>query len=169
MKRGNRFIDIKGQKFGKWLVMEFDSIKKGKKAYWKCLCDCGNEKSVSGDSLRRGNTKSCGCIRKGIGNPNYKHGLKGTKAYDNACTAKYRTHKLNQTPTLTDNEKAKIQLYYSMSDYLGADWHVDHIKPISKGGLHHPDNLQVVTQEYNLQKNDKLDFREPKSIEVFRI
>ena len=29
--------------------------------YWKCQCDCGTITNIKGDSLRSGNTKSCGC------------------------------------------------------------------------------------------------------------
>jgi 5-methylcytosine-specific restriction endonuclease McrA len=29
---------------------------------------------------------------------------------------------------------------------------VDHIQPIAKGGLHHPDNLQILTMEENRKK-----------------
>lgn len=32
-------------------------------SHWRCLCDCGKEVVVSGHSLARGNTKSCGCMR----------------------------------------------------------------------------------------------------------
>lgn len=35
--------------------------------------------------------------------------------------------------------------------------HVDHIKPISKGGLTVPDNLRTLCQECNLGKSDKYD------------
>ena len=28
-----------------------------------CRCDCGKEVVVVGSSLRRGNTKSCGCLK----------------------------------------------------------------------------------------------------------
>jgi hypothetical protein len=31
---------------------------------WSCVCTCGNKKVASGLSLRGGNTKSCGCLRK---------------------------------------------------------------------------------------------------------
>ena len=31
--------------------------------------------------------------------------------------------------------------------------HVDHIRPLAAGGVHHPDNLQVITAEENLSKS----------------
>jgi hypothetical protein len=69
-KEGSQSKDIKGQKFGKLLAMEFDGVR-NKRAYWKCVCDCGTVMSVAGKSLRTGNTKSCGCVgKKRIGNLN---------------------------------------------------------------------------------------------------
>lgn len=32
--------------------------------YWLCKCECGNITTVLGQSLRKGNTKSCGCLKK---------------------------------------------------------------------------------------------------------
>lgn len=54
-------IDITGQRFNRYLVMGFSYVKNGR-AYWKCKCDCGVIKNVSGTSLRNGNTQSCGCF-----------------------------------------------------------------------------------------------------------
>ena len=58
-----RTIDHTNDKFGKLTV-----IKKASghypKPHWLCLCECGNEKVVSGSNLRTGGVKSCGCIRK---------------------------------------------------------------------------------------------------------
>ena len=34
------------------------------RAYYKCLCDCGNIKDIRGDRLICGNTKSCGCLNR---------------------------------------------------------------------------------------------------------
>ena len=34
-------------------------------------------------------------------------------------------------------------------------YEVDHIKPISKGGLHHQDNLQYLTIKENRKKSNK--------------
>ena len=107
---------------------------------------------------------------KNIGNKNnYKHGLSYTKEYINSQTAIRRTTKLNQTPILTENEKDKIIMIYKISRYLGEGWHVDHIIPLSKGGLHHPDNIQIVTKNYNLEKHNKLNFRAPTALEYWRI
>lgn len=56
-------IDLTGQKFGKLTVLEWTTSNTGKGA-WKCRCDCGNITVVLTNNLRRGNTKSCGCLRK---------------------------------------------------------------------------------------------------------
>ena len=34
----------------------------GRRTYWECLCDCGTTVKVTGNNLRSGNTKSCGCF-----------------------------------------------------------------------------------------------------------
>jgi hypothetical protein len=60
------FIDLTGQKFGRLTVIEMAEkvrIKNTTKIYWKCLCDCGNEKNILLGSLRSGRTKSCGCLK----------------------------------------------------------------------------------------------------------
>jgi len=86
----------------------------------------------------------------------------------NSYDAKYRALKKNQSPTLTPQENAKLLLYYKISEFMGEDWHVDHIKPISKGGLHHPDNLQVIPAHHNLCKNNNEDYIIPKEL-IIRI
>jgi len=76
----------------------------------------------------------------------------------NEKAAKRKARKLDQTPELTNYELSKIDLYYHISNYLGPEWHVDHIIPISKSGLHHPDNLQIITKEDNFRKGSSLDY-----------
>ena len=57
-----RKIDMIGQRYGRLVVIsQSESIKPGR-LRWLCKCDCGNECVVKGISLRRGNTKSCGCL-----------------------------------------------------------------------------------------------------------
>lgn len=55
--------DIKGQRFGKLVVIEYDhSTPFG--VYWKCLCDCGKTKITRASNLKEGSTRSCGCLLK---------------------------------------------------------------------------------------------------------
>lgn len=56
-------IDLIGDKYGRLTVVEFDRLQ-NRKTYWKCTCDCGLTVIATGNNLRSGNTKSCGCLRK---------------------------------------------------------------------------------------------------------
>ena|SRR5215216_844136 len=59
---GRRVIDLTGQRFGKLVVIEqAPSRGSQKRAYWRAVCDCGNETVVRSNNLRSGQTKSCGC------------------------------------------------------------------------------------------------------------
>ena len=59
-------INLIGQRFGKLTVLarDFDDPrnKTQKASFWKCRCDCGNIKTISYNSLTRGQTLSCGCL-----------------------------------------------------------------------------------------------------------
>ncbi len=85
----------------------------------------------------------------------------------NVARAKRRALKCKQILPLTDSEQFKLNFYYKISQYLGENWHVDHIVPLSKGGLHCPNNLQIVTKKYNLQKGNDENFRAPLISEIF--
>jgi len=71
----------------------------------------------------------------------------------------YNDQKRAQTPELTPDQKQQIALIYdtarAMTEATGELHHVDHIKPVSKGGLHVPENLQILTWRDNLAKKDK--------------
>lgn len=60
-----KLIDLVGKRFGRLLVVSVDRTRRvGNNLPWNCICDCGAETSVSGQELRLGKTKSCGCYRK---------------------------------------------------------------------------------------------------------
>lgn len=68
-------------------------------------------------------------------------------------SAKRRARKINATinlPKLFENDIKKL---YKNSN---KENHVDHIIPLSKGGLHVPWNLQILTAKENLVKNNKI-------------
>jgi len=58
------FLDLGGQRFGRLMVLELDHISKTQGAYWRCLCDCENVKSIRASSLKSNKTTSCGCYNK---------------------------------------------------------------------------------------------------------
>lgn len=55
-------VDKTGQRFGRLLVLGRAECKNSR-GRWRCLCDCGVEKTVYGCSLTSGLTKSCGCLK----------------------------------------------------------------------------------------------------------
>ena len=66
----------------------------------------------------------------------------------------YYTKKKDQTPSDANMELIR-EIYLNCPD----GYEVDHIIPISKGGLHHQDNLQYLTISENRSKGNKLDWR----------
>ena len=57
--------DLVGQKIGRWTVqylLEERTKKRGK--IYHCKCECGNEKDVPAETLRRGESQSCGCLNR---------------------------------------------------------------------------------------------------------
>jgi hypothetical protein len=57
-------VDMVGKKFGRLLVLKRAENDKYGNAFWVCQCECGNVVRVKGQSLRRGHTKSCGCLQR---------------------------------------------------------------------------------------------------------
>ena len=53
--------DLTGRRFGRLTVIGA-APSRGKRTYWKCLCDCGNTREIHAYNLVRGATKSCGCL-----------------------------------------------------------------------------------------------------------
>lgn len=67
----------------------------------------------------------------------------------NANTVKRRAKQLDQTPPNANKEL--ISFYYEVASTM-VDYEIDHIKPLSKGGLHHEDNLQILLKKLNREK-----------------
>ena len=54
-----------GQKYNRLTVVEQTQERDNcGRVIWLCRCDCGNLTKVDSSSLRNGNTKSCGCLKK---------------------------------------------------------------------------------------------------------
>ena len=75
-------------------------------------------------------------------------------------TARKRASELKLLPSLSLQEQyEELEIYkkcYMLSESTNIPHEVDHIIPLSKGGLHHPSNLQVLTAEENRKKSNKI-------------
>lgn len=59
--------DLYSHKFGRLVALyPMTRRAKSKQVIWMCRCDCGNLIEVLSDNLSKGNTKSCGCLKKEI-------------------------------------------------------------------------------------------------------
>ena len=73
--------DLKGKRFGRWVVLDLDEklTKEKRDTYWICKCDCGTVKSVNGETLKSGVSTSCGCFKKEFTSNLLSLKLKGEK------------------------------------------------------------------------------------------
>lgn len=56
-------VDLVGQRFGRWQVLELSSARyQDRWTQWICRCDCGTLRAVRTSDLRLGKSKSCGCV-----------------------------------------------------------------------------------------------------------
>ena len=76
-----------------------------------------------------------------------------------ASKAAYRVGLHKSYSSLPEHSKAIVRGIYEasqrVSECLGVPFHVDHIVPVSKGGTHSPENLQIVPAKWNLQKGNR--------------
>ncbi|KKN88784.1 hypothetical protein LCGC14_0243910 [marine sediment metagenome] len=85
-------IDETGNKYGRLLVLKDSGQRAGDGAIvWLCLCSCGEKLTVSGKSLRSGNTTSCGCFQKESSAIRMtSHGMSDTPTYKSWAMMKTR-------------------------------------------------------------------------------
>lgn len=85
-----RYKDETGNVYGRLTVLNFAGTAdreydKSKDALWLCRCTCGNEKIIRGVNLRRGVTRSCGCLARKLsserGHSFTTHGASKTPLY----------------------------------------------------------------------------------------
>ena len=67
-------LDITGVRYGRLVALEYVG-----KSKWLCKCDCGNTTTVSLQSLKTGNTKSCGCYQRDVTRKRSLHNLAGRR------------------------------------------------------------------------------------------
>lgn len=94
-----------GKKFGRLTVIKFDHKKKYE-SYYLCRCDCGNSHIVAKNSLKQGNTKSCGCLKKEI-----------ITKYNQTAKRKYNNYNLNEEYGIGYTTNTNEEFYFDLEDY----------------------------------------------------
>lgn len=115
-----KFIDLTGQRFGRWTVLEYAGYDNGVK--WKCRCECGRVKIVRSDHLRYGKSTSCGCFKgevtaKETAQKIRKHGMWNTRLYHIWQRMKQRC-----SPSCPKHEKKR---YYERGIRVCEEWEKD--------------------------------------------
>lgn len=171
--------DLIGRHFGRLTVIsrgpDLISNKGTRRAAWYCLCSCGNPEKllISGDVLKQGHSKSCGCLKKETYLSNNTYDLTGEYGvcithdgqdfiFDLEDYDKIKQHCWRITPrgyvqaTLYNPDKPSgyrtknIFLHRYLMNVDSLPWQktvVDHINGDKKDNR--KENLRIVTQSNN--------------------
>ena len=58
------FEDLTGQRFHRLVAVRYTGADRNRVSLWLFKCDCGGEVVARGSAVKRGRTKSCGCIAR---------------------------------------------------------------------------------------------------------
>ena len=73
---GRPATNLIGQVFGRLTVIKRVENSNDGHARWECQCECGNIVTVSSNVLKKGNTKSCGCLNRDVASAKAKNNYK---------------------------------------------------------------------------------------------
>jgi hypothetical protein len=99
-----RHMDLKGLRFGRLVVLERESTSRNNEPTWLVQCDCGETKVVLGASLRVGDTKPCGCLRREIAARRCTGGKPGTALRNLMQSYKSNAKAFNREFSLTEEQ-----------------------------------------------------------------
>lgn len=86
------FKNLTGHTYGRLTVLGYGG-RPVNNSMWYCECICGNVTLVSTDSLRTGNTSSCGCYQaERTSESRFRHGLTKSAEYESWSGAKKRCY-----------------------------------------------------------------------------
>lgn len=80
-----KLMDLTGQRFGRWTVIDRAPDRRRGYPEWNCVCDCGGRGAVRANILRTGQSRSCGCLNR--------------EDKRRVCLARNTTHGMSKTPT----------------------------------------------------------------------
>lgn len=90
---GRKPIDLTGEKFGRLTAIKRIGLNKRNEIIWLFKCDCGNNKVALANDVKRGNTRSCGCLQyERIVECHTTHGYSRTRLYRIYSGMKHRCY-----------------------------------------------------------------------------
>ena len=157
--------DLIGKKFGRLIVL--NCYMRNYKRYCLCLCDCGKKKEIRADNIKKGLTKSCGCLSKEL--------LKKRQTTHGASTT--RLYKIWDGMKKRCRPNSKNKYYYgkcikvceSWKDFNNfKEWSINNgykenltIDRIDVNGNYCPENCRWITisqQQFNKSNNHKINY-----------
>ena len=162
-KRGHGLIDITGQKFGRLTAIKYVDYTDNNGSKWLFRCECGNDIITNSSAVRKGRTKSCGCLNQELRKSRAKHGQIGKPMY----TAWVHMRQRCNNPKCKEyrNYGARgIKVCEEWSEFINFyNWSMENgyeegltIDRINNEGDYTPDNCRWVTmlvQENNKRNN----------------
>lgn len=153
-------IKLEGLKFNRWSVIDY-AYNHQNHSFYLCVCDCGEKKLVSGNYLRTGRSKSCGCYNKEV----HEERLKKTRIKaEHWFSLRNIHHAMHQRCAIQKNylekqiivcqEWQKFKPFYewAMANGYKPGLHIDRRNNF---GSYTPDNCRFVTPLENARNTTK--------------
>lgn len=168
---GTKRMDHTGEKYGRLTAIEFvKTTGSSHDSIWKFQCDCGKMKNVIMNKVKRGDTRSCGCLQRENSSKrakekklNYRHGDANVKRrvrmYKTWTSMRERCH--NPHKLLYERYGGRgICICEEWNDYLVfKEWALNNgytddltIDRIENDGNYEPSNCQWITKSENSKK-----------------